>query len=132
MRVLQFMIGGPDSPHLPHNYDPNTVCYTGTHDNDTSRSWYAGLNDRDRWFLGEYAGHPFHDPAWELIRMAWGSVARLAVAPLQDVLGLGGEARMNKPGVGEGNWRWRLRPDQLRQEHVDRMAAVTYRYARTA
>jgi 4-alpha-glucanotransferase len=125
MRVLQFALGGPDSPHWPHNYDRLTVAYTGTHDNDTTAGWYAKLSDRDRWTLGEYLGRPANSPAWELIRYAWSSVAVLAVAPLQDILELGSEARMNVPGVAEGNWRWRFRTDQLRPEAVERLAGLT-------
>jgi 4-alpha-glucanotransferase len=130
MRVLQFALGGPDSPHWPHNFDRRTVCYTGTHDNDTTNGWYAKLDDGQRWTLGEYLGRPAHSPAWELIRFAWSSVALLAVAPLQDVLELGSEARMNVPGVATGNWRWRFRPDQLRPETIDRLAGLTGLYNR--
>ena len=87
MRVLQFALGGPGSPHWPHNYDRLTVAYTGTHDNDTTNGWYAKLSDRDRWTLGEYLGRPADSPAWEFIRYAWESVAVLAVTPLQDRAG---------------------------------------------
>ncbi len=130
MRVLQFALGGPDNPYWPHNYQPNTVAYTGTHDNDTTAGWYAKLPDRDRRLLAEYVGRPLADPAGDLIRLAWGSVAVLAVAPLQDVLGLGSEARMNIPGVAEGNWRWRVRPDQFRPGALERLAELTVLYNR--
>jgi 4-alpha-glucanotransferase len=130
MRVLQFALSGPDNPYWPHNYLPNTVAYTGTHDNDTTAGWYAKLSDRDRWALGEYLGRPADNPAWELIRLAWSSVATLAVAPLQDVLGLGSEARMNTPGVAEGNWRWRVRPEQFKPGSVERLAELTVLYNR--
>lgn len=128
MRVLQFMLGGPDNPYLPHNYDPNTVCYTGTHDNETTAGWYAGLQARDHAALNEYLGHPITQPAWELVRMAWATVARLAVAPLQDLLGVDG--RMNKPGVPDGNWSWRVRMDQFPAGLVERVAALTQQYNR--
>jgi 4-alpha-glucanotransferase len=130
MRVLQFALGGPDSPHWPHNYDRLTVAYTGTHDNDTTNGWYATLSERDRWVLGEYLGRPADSPAWEFIRYSWGSVAVLAVAPLQDVLGLGSAARMNMPGVAIGNWRWRFRWDQFPAGAVERLAGLTELYNR--
>jgi 4-alpha-glucanotransferase len=130
MRVIQFALGGPDDVHWPHNYVPNTVAYTGTHDNETVNGWFAGLNEHDRHYLGLTLGHYIGDPAWELIRMAWASVAVVAVAPLQDVLSLGNEARMNTPGVAEGNWRWRFRLDQFRPEVIDRVRDFTTLYNR--
>lgn len=130
MRVLQFMLTGPQSVHQPHNYEANTACYTGTHDNDTSVGWYAQLTDKEKWDLGDYVGHAVTNPAWELIRLAWSSVARLAIAPLQDVFSLGGEARMNVPGQQVGNWRWRFTTNQFEPRIVDWMAGVTARYAR--
>jgi len=130
MRVLQFALGGPDNPHWPHNFVPNCACYTGTHDNETTTGWYANLSERDRHYLGIMLGHYANEPAWELIRMAWASVGVIAITPLQDILGLGNEARMNKPGVAEGNWRWRFRADQLRPELVARLADLTVLYNR--
>ncbi len=130
MRVLQFALGGPDNPYWPHNYEPDTVAYTGTHDNDTTAGWWAGLSEADRKKLGEYVGHPLGEPHWELLRMAWASVAVIAVAPLQDLLGLGTEARMNVPGVAGGNWEWRFRPDQFRAGAIERLAEWTARYNR--
>ena len=130
MRVLHFALAGPESPHWPHNFDRNTAVYTGTHDNDTTNGWYAKLNDHDRWTLGEYLGRPAHSPAWEFIRFAWESVAVLAVAPLQDLLELGTEARMNVPGVAEGNWGWRCRPDQFSQHLAERLASLTIMFNR--
>jgi 4-alpha-glucanotransferase len=130
MRVLQFAIGDPTNPYQPHNFEPATVVYTGTHDNDTTAGWFALLPDRDKNFWTEYLGRPLTDPAAELMRLAWSSVAVLAIAPLQDVLGLGSEARMNTPGVAEGNWRWRFRPDQFKAGMVERLAELTVRYRR--
>jgi 4-alpha-glucanotransferase len=130
MRVLQFALGGPTNPYLPHNYEPNTVVYTGTHDNDTTNGWFATLSKDERRYLAEYVGHAFGDPAWELIRLAWSSVGVLAIAPLQDVLSLGHEARMNIPGRPEGNWRWRLRPGDVKREPIERLAEMTARYNR--
>ena len=125
MRVLQFALNGPDDLHWPHNFVPNCTCYTGTHDNETVNGWYAQLKEQDRHYLGLTLGRFLNDPAWDLIRLAWSSVAVLAVAPLQDLLSLGNEARMNRPGVAEGNWRWRFRADQFRHEIIARLAELT-------
>lgn len=130
MRVLQFAMDTPKNPYLPHNYVPETVCYTGTHDNDTTLGWWRSLNGRDQSFIGEYAGHWIHEPAWELMRLAWGSVAELAIAPLQDVLGLGSDARMNVPGKADGNWKWRVKWDYFPYGIVERIADLTERFNR--
>ena len=116
-RVLQFAFDGhADNPYLPHNYVPNTVVYTGTHDNPTSRGWYEELPAYQRQNLWRYLQSPEGESgqvAWDLMRLAWSSVAALAVAPLQDVLNLGPEARMNVPGRSEGNWTWRYTEELL-------------------
>jgi len=130
MRVLQFALGGPESLHWPHNFVPNCACYTGTHDNETANGWYGNLPERDKHYLGLTLGRYIGDAAWDLIRQAWGSVAMMAVAPLQDVLGLGNEARMNKPGIATGNWRWRFHADQFRPELISRLAEFTTLYNR--
>jgi 4-alpha-glucanotransferase len=117
MRVLQFAFDGKsDNPHLPHNYAPNTVVYTGTHDNPTTRGWFEELPDQQRHYLWDYvkrAPGESREAASTLINLAWSSVAALAMAPLQDLLNLGNEARMNRPGRTEGNWRWRCTEDML-------------------
>ena len=130
MRVIQFALSGPDNPYWPHNYDPLTVAYTGTHDNDTTAGWYAGLSDVNKWVLAEYVGRPIENPAWDLIRLAWQSVAVVAIAPLQDLLELGTESRMNVPGEADGNWQWRFRRGQLLPEIKDRLAGMTAIYNR--
>ena len=130
MRVLHFMLGEASNPYWPHNYEPNTVVYTGTHDNDTTNGWYHGLNWNDRQKINDYLGHGMGQPNEEMIRLAWASVAVLAVAPLQDVLGLGGEARMNVPGIPRGNWQWRVRADQFPGGIIERMAYLTGLYGR--
>jgi 4-alpha-glucanotransferase len=116
-RVLQFAFDGySDNPYLPQNYVPNTVVYTGTHDNPTSRGWYEELPASQRENLWRYLKLPqgeSSEVAWDLIRLAWSSAAALAVAPLQDVLNLGAEARMNVPGRAEGNWSWRCTQELL-------------------
>jgi len=110
-RVLQFGFDGhADNPYLPNNYISNAVVYTGTHDNPTSREWYEGLPPYQRenfWRYLESTEGESRQVAWDLMRLAWSSGAALAVAPLQDLLNLGPEARMNVPGRPEGNWSWR-------------------------
>lgn len=116
-RVLQFAFDGPsDNPYLPHNYVPNTVVYTGTHDNPTSRGWYEELPAHQRQNLWRYLQSPEGEGgrvSRELMRMAWSSAAAIAVAPLQDLLNLGPEARMNVPGRAEGNWAWRCTEEMI-------------------
>jgi 4-alpha-glucanotransferase len=127
MVVLQFALGRDDSnPHLPQNHEEQSVVYTGTHDNDTTRGWWESLSDDDRAWTGLDAA----DPSWSLLEVAWGSRAALAIAPLQDVLGLGSEARMNLPGTDEGNWSWRFAPGDLTAEDAHRLRALTGRSAR--
>ena len=110
-RVLQFAFdGSTDNPHLPDNYIANTVVYTATHDNPTTRQWYEQLPDRERRSLWKYLKRSegeIRGASPELIRLAWSSPAAIAITPLQDLLNLGREARMNIPGEAEGNWRWR-------------------------
>jgi len=116
-RVLQFAFdGSPDNPYLPHNYVPNTVVYTGTHDNNTTRGWFEELPDNQRQNLWNYLKQPrgaSGEAASALLRLAWSSVAALALAPLQDLLNLGADGRMNVPGRVDGNWRWRCSEDML-------------------
>jgi len=133
MRVLQFAFAGAvEARFLPHRYDRDTVVYTGTHDNDTTRGWFASATPRERRLLERYLGREVREEeaSWALMRLAWASVAGLAVAPLQDLLSLGGEARMNVPGTATGNWRWRLLPDQLPDALLDRLAELTATYGR--
>jgi 4-alpha-glucanotransferase len=116
-RVLQFAFDGhADNPYLPHNFVHNTAVYTGTHDNATTRQWYEELPDYQRqhfWSYLKRAPGASEDAAPELMRLAWSSPAALAIAPLQDLLNLGSDARMNVPGRADGNWRWRVREDML-------------------
>jgi 4-alpha-glucanotransferase len=131
MRILQFAFGGAQEDRFfPHHYDHHTVVYTGTHDNETTVGWFHGLSQRERQFFQRYAPGASADPAWTLIRLAWASVADLAVAPLQDLLRLGNEARMNLPGKAEGNWRWRANPALITSPLVERLADLTDVYQR--
>jgi 4-alpha-glucanotransferase len=131
MRILQFAFSDSKNPYLPHNFVPRTVVYTGTHDNDTTLGWFATLPDNERGFLRRYLPQASGGTiAWDLIRLAWGSVANYAIAPLQDLLSLPTEARMNLPGKAEGNWRWRFRSEMLTPEILDRLADFTDTYNR--
>lgn len=132
MKVLHFAFGSDaENPFLPYNYIQNCLVYTGTHDNDTTVGWFAHLPDWERdkviRYLGTLSSDGIH---WDLIRLALSSVASLAVFPLQDVLGLGTEARMNFPGKAEGNWAWRYRPEMLTHEMSDRLRSLTELYGR--
>ncbi len=128
-RVLQFAFDGhSDNPYLPHNYVPNTVVYTGTHDNNTTRGWFEELPDSQRQNLWSYLKRPASNgvtAAPTLMGMAWSSSAALAMAPLQDVLNLGREARMNVPGLTAGNWRWRCTEDMLSAPAFQWLRALT-------
>lgn len=138
MRVLQFAFGGDaGNPHLPHNFTPNSVAYTGTHDSDTSVGWFRERKKRRR---GKGA-----DPAaahclryirskgaeinWDMITLAMASVADIAIVPMQDVLGLGNSARMNLPATKDGNWEWRMR-EMPPDETLERLARLSELYGR--
>jgi 4-alpha-glucanotransferase len=111
MKILQFAFSKVNSPHLPHCYDPMTVVYTGTHDNDTARGWYATATPEEKQLVEMYLGINGQGPIeWALTRAAFTSVAQSAIVPAQDILGLGSEARMNRPGDGDANWSWRSPP----------------------
>jgi 4-alpha-glucanotransferase len=133
MRVLQFAFDDPQmqSEHLPQHHERKSVVYTGTHDNDTTAGWFAckpcpharnGAGDRDAWHLRvrEYLGCDGSEINWDLIRLALNSVANLAIIPMQDLLGLGSQARMNAPGTMKGNWVWRMRRQALSDQRLIR------------
>jgi len=135
MRLLLFAFGNdfPRSTYLPHNYVKNCVIYTGTHDNNTVKGWFmreASLNDKKSFFkyIGREVG--VEDISWEMIRLAMSSVADTVIIPMQDIIGLGEEARMNLPSTTKGNWQWRLQPDQLTQSMVERLRDLTETYGR--
>ena len=145
MRVLQFGFGGDPktSVDLPHNYVRNVVAYTGTHDNDTAAGWFksvAGAGsirtateiDQQRQFCLQYLNSSGEEIHWDFIRAVWGSVADRAIAPLQDVLGLGSEARMNLPNSSEGNWSWRYESGALTSDLALRLRDLTRLYGRTS
>jgi 4-alpha-glucanotransferase len=131
MKILQFGFGQADSPHLPHRYEPATVVYTGTHDNDTARGWFAAADEEERRFAATYLGTDAEEAIPSaMIRAAYTSVAEIAIVPVQDILGLGSEARMNRPGAEHDNWSWRMRHGALTAEHgalLHRLASISGR-----
>ena len=137
MRVLQFAFGedSPTHSYLPHNFIPNTIVYTGTHDNNTIRGWFENeINPEDKKRVFRYLGREVFSeglPA-ELIRLGMMSVANTIVIPAQDVLGLGEEARMNRPSTLSGNWEWRLLPDQLTSSYAEMLLELTETYGRAS
>jgi 4-alpha-glucanotransferase len=135
MKVLLFAFGedNPTHPYLPHNYEENAVVYTGTHDNNTARGWFEReAKPADKGRLFRYLGRKVSAQAvpWELIRLAMESKANLAIIPMQDILGLGEEARMNLPATGDGNWEWQLIPGQLTPTLVEQLREITETYGR--
>jgi 4-alpha-glucanotransferase len=132
MKILQFAFGGGGSHlDLPHNYIRNCVVYTGTHDNDTTVGWFTGSGTpAERAFALKYIGSDGRQIHWHFIRLALSSVADMAIIPLQDLMGLGSEARMNYPSRASGNWRWRYTPAMLTPEIGQRLAEMTAVYGR--
>jgi 4-alpha-glucanotransferase len=132
MLVLQFAPSDTENAYLPHYHQRNSVVYTGTHDNDTTRGWWKTASDAERAFVRRYLGHPVtrRTIAWEFIRLALASVARTAIVPLQDVLNLVPEGRMNTPGVPGGNWGWRYVDGMLTPALAARLRDLTELYAR--
>ncbi len=135
MKVLQFAFdGSPTNPYLPHNYDRDFVVYTSTHDSDTARGWFQDAipqetRDRVLDYIGCGASDEIH---WEMIRLAWRSVAAFAIAQVQDILGLDNRARMNVPGTLGGNWAWKMRSGALTDDIAERLAHLTHIYGREA
>ena len=126
MRILQFAFGSGDTNHfLPHHYVPNTVAYTGTHDNDTSIGWWDTLSDHEKSFARQYLGGGEDAINWVMMGALSKSVANTVIFPMQDVLGLSSEHRMNVPGKPEGNWEWRFSWNQIKPEHTRALAAMT-------
>ena len=130
MKILQFGFSGPDNPFLPHNYPANCVAYTGTHDNDTALGWLATTDRNECEFALRYLRVDGHDFAWDLIRAVWSSVAMMSIAPMQDMLSLGGEARMNYPSRLGGNWEWRMGDADMSESLAGRLRELNYLYSR--
>jgi 4-alpha-glucanotransferase len=147
MKILQFAFSGPDNPFLPHHYPSHCVAYTGTHDNNTARGWYESASEGERAFTHRYFGqtsevfakHPVGAETSEvlaqtftekLIRAVWASVAVYALAPMQDLLNLGGEARMNYPSRLGGNWEWRMEENAMSAELMETVKELNILYSR--
>jgi len=132
MKVLQFAFdGNPHNPYLPYNIFPDSVTYTGTHDNDTSLGWYNSLSSENRIFVHNFLGCNGATVFLQLfLRLAFGSPSRLCIIPFQDVLGLGTEHRMNTPGTGSGNWKWRFTVDQISKEKLQNIRELTNVFGR--
>ncbi|MBQ7779419.1 MAG: 4-alpha-glucanotransferase [Clostridia bacterium] len=140
MRVMQFaFIGQDDGMHLPHNYLPNTVAYTGTHDNNTLLGYLWELTPENRRYCLDYCG--FEGTTWKdggaqnpairaILRTLWASPAKLIVVPIQDLLGYGGDTKMNRPGIAEGNWSYRLTEEAFAQLHADTYRRLSILYNR--
>jgi 4-alpha-glucanotransferase len=148
IKILQFAFGHDPSAStfVPHNFTHRAVVYTGTHDNDTTAGWFhdqgtgwstrtAAQTQAEREATLRYLGKANDTGSeihWDMIRLAFASVADVAMVPVQDILGLGTEARMNRPGSGSGNWQWRFAAGALRPEHAERLGAMTRTYGRNS
>jgi len=131
MKILQFAFASdPLDPFLPHNYENNCVVYTGTHDNDTARGWYERVSEEEKHTFRRYFDRDGSNAAWDLIRGVWSSVAIFGLAPMQDFLNLGNEARMNYPGNPSGNWSWRMPEGAMHSTLEERILNLNMIYAR--
>lgn len=134
MKVLQFAFDSrEDSDYLPHNYLPNSVVYTGTHDNETTLGWYHTLEKNDKAFCKRYlhlAGCTESEAVWEIVRAAQASVSELAVIPMQDYLCLGSEARINTPSTLGGNWQWRMQKGAFTKDLAKKIRKMSATYGR--
>ena len=130
MKILQFAFSGPDNDFLPHAYPQNCVVYTGTHDNDTSLGWYRTAPETEKEFAELYLQTDKAHFVWNMILEAWKSVAMFAITPMQDLLGLGTEARMNFPSRLGGNWDWRLTNGDLNDQLGKKLKQINWLYQR--
>ncbi len=132
MKILQFAFdSGEQNDFLPHRYPRNCVVYTGTHDNDTVNGWYQKLDEKSKTFFSKYYTNLTGEAGPTLVKYAWASVADIVFAPIQDVLNLDSMARMNFPGRTEDNWKWRLKPNELKPEHAKFLKELCEIYERT-
>ena len=131
MKILQFAFHSDEKDqYLPHNFTENFVVYTGTHDNDTLRGWFYSLDHQIKKHVLEYADATEQLFVKKMIKLAWSSVAKMALVPLQDLLELGSDGRMNTPGTPAGNWQWRFTEDQISEEKIQWLAYLTKIYNR--
>jgi 4-alpha-glucanotransferase len=136
MKILLFAFGedNPEHPYLPHTYKKSCVVYTGTHDNNTVKGWFqTEAKPADKKRLFHYIGQTVSEQEmhWEFIKLGTKSAANTFIVPMQDILGLGEEARMNRPSTKKGNWRWRLLPEQLTAPLAEKLAEITEASGRT-
>jgi 4-alpha-glucanotransferase len=137
MKILQFAFDSKEAgglnatnPFLPHNHTFRSVVYTGTHDNDTTKGWYQERTQEEQDLIRRYLARPDHDIVWDFIRLAMASVAAYAIVPMQDVLNLDSDARMNTPSTLGGNWAWRYRPVALNPSVSSRLKELINLYGR--
>ncbi|MDO9614647.1 MAG: 4-alpha-glucanotransferase, partial [Bacteroidota bacterium] len=131
MKILQFAFGSDAAnENLPHNYDSNFVVYTGTHDNDTTLGWFNSIEKSERKMLRKYLKGNGKEMVRQMTEYAWASSAMMALIPMQDLLGLDTEARMNTPGTATGNWTWRFAWPQVRSNHHHFLREITKKYNR--
>ncbi|MDC9729824.1 MAG: 4-alpha-glucanotransferase [Methyloprofundus sp.] len=131
MKILQFAFGDTaGNPYLPHNFEKNTVAYTGTHDNDTTLGWFDSLTEEEKQHIDHYLGYSKASMPYLLIGTVFSSVANLAIVPMQDILELGSDYRMNTPGTTEGNWSWQFSWDQLTDKQVKKLSELIEMFAR--
>jgi 4-alpha-glucanotransferase len=131
MNVLHFAFDGdPANDYLPHNHKRNSVTYTATHDNQTTVGWFSSISEEERDQTRRYLGHAVDDVAWDVLREAWASPSNTSIAPMQDILRLGDEARMNTPATKAGNWSWRLEAHHLDDALADGLRNLTNAYGR--
>jgi 4-alpha-glucanotransferase len=131
MKVILFgFLNVPKDPFLPHNYERHFVAYTGTHDNDTARGWYERAPEWEKDLYRRYLSRSGDNVSWDLIRAVWWSVAAYALAPMQDFLSLGNEARMNHPGTSSGNWTWRMPAQDMHEDLRRGIREINFLYGR--
>ena len=131
MKILQFAFDSDlKNDYLPHNFDKNYVVYTGTHDNETTLSWYKNISEERKDFIKSYLHKEEVNICWDMLKLAWKSEADIAIAPMQDFLCLDNSARMNTPGNPDGNWQWRVEQKQLSSDLAQRIKALTIQSTR--
>ena len=131
MKILQFAFDSNETnDYIPHNYNKNSVVYTGTHDNDTVVGWFKNASTEDRKYVLDYLNAGENEIHWSLIRLAWSSVANMAIVPMQDLLGLDTPARMNLPDTLQNNWKWRAKSGDFTPALAAKLAHLTLLYGR--
>ena len=131
MKILQFAFGSDaDNPYLPHHHERHSIVYTGTHDNNTGLGWYQSASEQEKHYFSQYSGENMATMPWPLQYMAWQSVAQIAITPMQDILALDATARMNTPGTTIGNWRWKMKWQDVNSELVEKLRRMNQLFGR--